>query len=169
MATLVLRGFGQVFVAAAGLPRHRLYDLRHTSATHLLADGAPITYVAAPLGHRKPTTTPAFYAHWIPRGDKTYIDRLAAARLTDMSDAKLLETSGAGGGSRTRDLLITNGFGAFFAGHAPSAPVTLGRCYLPVTARRWPRDAADRRCRPSTHADHRIAPGVAPGVASGGL
>src|SRR5438046_10764959 len=80
MATLVLRGFGQVFVAAAGLPRHRLYDLRHTSATHLLADGAPITYVAAPLGHRKPTTTPAFYAHWIPRGDKTYIDRLAAAR-----------------------------------------------------------------------------------------
>ena len=108
MATLVLRGFGQVFVAAAGLPRHRLYDLRHTFATHLLADGAPITYVAAPLGHRKPTTTPAFYAHWIPRGDKTYIDRLAAARLTDMSDAKLLETSGAGGGSRTRDLLITN-------------------------------------------------------------
>ncbi len=137
MATLVLRGFGQVFVAAAGLPRHRLYDLRHTFATHLLADRAPITYVAAPLGHRKPTTTPAFYAHWIPRGDKTYIDRLAAARLTvapkvpptppddvltsesrhrsdtistgvDMSDAKLLETSGAGGGSRTRDLLITN-------------------------------------------------------------
>jgi len=96
------------FVAAAGLPRHRLYDLRHTFATHLLADRAPITYVAAPLGHRKPTTTPAFYAHWIPRGDKTYIDRLAAARLTDMSDAKLLETSGAGGGSRTRDLLITN-------------------------------------------------------------
>src|SRR2546421_12887125 len=107
MATLVLRGFGQVFVAAAGLPRHRLYDLRHTSATHLLADRAPITYVAAQLGHRKPTTTPAFYAHWIPRWDKTYIDRLAAARLTDMSDAKLLETSGAGGGSRTRDLLIT--------------------------------------------------------------
>ena len=108
MATLVLRDFGQVFVAAAGLPRHRLYDLRHTSATHLLADGAPITYVAAQLGHRKPTTTLAFYAHWIPRGDKTYIDRLAAARLTDMSDANLLETSGAGGGSRTRDLLITN-------------------------------------------------------------
>jgi len=44
----------------AGLPRHRLYDLRHTFATHLLADRAPITYVAAQLGHRKPTTTPAF-------------------------------------------------------------------------------------------------------------
>ena len=46
-----------------------------------MAEGAPITYVAAQLGHRKPTTTLAFYAHWIPRGDKSHIDRLAAARL----------------------------------------------------------------------------------------
>src|SRR3989475_13079278 len=34
----------------AGLPRFRLYDLRHTFATHLLGQGAPITYVAAQLG-----------------------------------------------------------------------------------------------------------------------
>ncbi len=65
---------------AAGLPHCRLYDLRHSFASHLLAEGAPITYVAAQLGHRKPTTTLAFYAHWIPRGDKSHIDRLAAAR-----------------------------------------------------------------------------------------
>ena len=64
----------------AGLPRFRLYDLRHTFATHLLSDGAPITYVAAQLGHAKPTTTLAFYAHWIPRGDKALIDRLEAMR-----------------------------------------------------------------------------------------
>ena len=38
----------------------------YTFATHLLAGGAPITYVAAQLGHRKPTTTLLFYAHWIP-------------------------------------------------------------------------------------------------------
>jgi hypothetical protein len=68
-------------VRAAGLPHCRLYDLRHSFASHLLAEGAPITYVAAQLGHRKPTTTLAFYAHWIPRGDKSHIDRLAAARL----------------------------------------------------------------------------------------
>ncbi len=41
----------------AGLPGFRLYDLRHTYATHLLAEGAPITYVAAQLGHAKATTT----------------------------------------------------------------------------------------------------------------
>jgi hypothetical protein len=64
----------------AALPRFRLYDLRHTYATHLLAEGAPITYVAAQLGHAKPTTTLMYYAHCLPRGDKGYIDRLAAAR-----------------------------------------------------------------------------------------
>jgi integrase len=32
---------------AAKLPAFRLYDLRHTFATELLAQGAPITYVAA--------------------------------------------------------------------------------------------------------------------------
>ena len=53
----------------------------YTFATHLLAGGAPITYVAAQLVHRKPTTTLLFYAHWIPGGDKSHIDRLAAARL----------------------------------------------------------------------------------------
>ncbi len=64
----------------AKLPRFRLYDRRHTFATHLLAEGAPTTYVAAQLGHAKPTTTLAFYAHWLPRGDKRFIDRLEAVR-----------------------------------------------------------------------------------------
>src|SRR5262249_49986741 len=64
----------------AGLPRFRLYDLRHTFATHLLAQGAPITYVSAQLGHAKPTTTLTYYAHWIPSGDKRHIDRLEAIR-----------------------------------------------------------------------------------------
>jgi integrase len=67
-------------LSRAGLPRFRLYDLRHTFATHLLELGAPITYVAAQLGHAKPTTTLAHYAHWIPRGDKGWIDRLADVR-----------------------------------------------------------------------------------------
>jgi site-specific recombinase XerD len=54
---------------------------RHTYASQLLAEGAPITYVAAQLGHARPTTTLAHYAHWIPRGDKGWVDRLAARRL----------------------------------------------------------------------------------------
>ena len=34
-----------------GLPVFRVYDLRHTFASLLLARNAPITYVAAQLGH----------------------------------------------------------------------------------------------------------------------
>ena len=37
---------------------------------------APITYVAAQLGHTKPTTTLQWYAHWLPRGDKHWVDAL---------------------------------------------------------------------------------------------
>jgi integrase len=60
----------------AKLPSFRLYDLRHTFATELLAHGAPITYVAAQLSHAKPTTTLQWYAHWLPRTDKQWVDAL---------------------------------------------------------------------------------------------
>jgi len=115
----------------------RRYDLRHTIATHLLAEGAPITYVVAQLGHQKPTTTLLFYAHWIPGGDKTHIDRLAAARLAvapkvpptvleevralkarhrsgtisknaEVSDAQLADEVGSPGWARTSDFLINS-------------------------------------------------------------
>jgi len=60
----------------AGVSGHRLYDLRHTFATSLLAKGAPITYVAAQLGHAKPTTTLQHYARWLPEGSAGFVDRL---------------------------------------------------------------------------------------------
>lgn len=63
----------------AKLPAFRLYDLRHTFATTLLAEGAPLTYVAAQMGHTKPTTTLLWYAHWLPRGDKHWVDALDGA------------------------------------------------------------------------------------------
>jgi integrase len=65
----------------AGLPKYRLYDLRHTFACHLLEDGAPLTYVAAQMGHASPTTTLQWYAAWIPSGDRSVIDRLEAGPL----------------------------------------------------------------------------------------
>jgi integrase len=90
----------------AGLPRFRLYDLRHTFATHLLAQGAPITHAAAQLGHAKPTTTLTYYAHWLPSGDVGYIDRLEALRIASGSKQrrrgvswKCVNLNGAGGGT----------------------------------------------------------------------
>ena len=50
----------------AGVPRFRLYDLRHTYASLLLAEGAPLTYASAQLGHTNPVTTLRSYARWIP-------------------------------------------------------------------------------------------------------
>lgn len=59
----------------AGLPpTFRLYDCRHTFASTMLAEGAPITYVAAQLGHSKPTTTLKHYARWIPGEESRWAD-----------------------------------------------------------------------------------------------
>jgi integrase len=53
-----------------------MYDLRHTFASLLLASSAPITYVAAQLGHTKPTITLRYYAKWIPKEGLRYVDVL---------------------------------------------------------------------------------------------
>src|SRR5206468_11667212 len=66
----------QARAQAAKLPNFRLHDLRHTFASLLLTKGAPITYVAAQLGHSKPTTTLHWYAHWLPTS-KAHVRRRA--------------------------------------------------------------------------------------------
>jgi hypothetical protein len=38
-----------------------------------------LTYVAAQLGHFKPTMTLKYYSHWLPRADKSFADRLDSA------------------------------------------------------------------------------------------
>lgn len=102
-------------VLYAGLPRFRLYDLWHTYATHLRAEGAPITCVVVQLGHARATTTLAHYAHWIPQDNTGWVERLAARREPESekfgtkvgtkpgSEAEgvpeLPELAGAGGGS----------------------------------------------------------------------
>ena len=60
----------------AGLPHYRVYGLRHTFASLLLAESAPITYVSAQLGHSSPATTMRFYARWIPSQGKRWVDAL---------------------------------------------------------------------------------------------
>lgn len=51
---------------AAGLPRIRVYDLRHTHASIMLAAGVPVNVVAARLGHASAKMTLDVYAHILP-------------------------------------------------------------------------------------------------------
>ena len=79
----------------AGLPHHRVYDLRHSYACALLANGAPITYVSHQMGHSSPATTLRYYAKWIPNKGKRWVnllDRPVGARGSGNSIA-------AGGGA----------------------------------------------------------------------
>jgi integrase len=45
------------------LPDFDIHDLRHTHATHLLADGWPVPTVSRRLGHANPGITMRIYAH----------------------------------------------------------------------------------------------------------
>ncbi|MEO6492570.1 MAG: site-specific integrase, partial [Ilumatobacteraceae bacterium] len=53
-------------VARSTLPRIRLHDLRHTHASLLVANGAPIKVVSERLGHSHPSFTMATYQHLLP-------------------------------------------------------------------------------------------------------
>ncbi len=48
---------------AAGLPRFRVHDLRHTRITHQLLAGVPVLYVSSQAGHSSPGYTLSVYGH----------------------------------------------------------------------------------------------------------
>jgi len=74
---------------AAGLPRIRLYDLRHCNAT-LLADlGTPMHITQRRLGHRNPATTLRYYTHVIPATERAASDRLAERLLVRDSEPRI--------------------------------------------------------------------------------
>ena len=66
----LLRNVVRKFKAAlesAKLPKAlRLYDLRQTTASLLLAEGEPLTAVSERLGHGSPAITLAVYSHALP-------------------------------------------------------------------------------------------------------
>lgn len=59
-----------------GIGHRRLHDIRHTTASLLLARGAPVTYVAQLLGHSSPQITLQKYAHYIPSENKGMVNLL---------------------------------------------------------------------------------------------
>ena len=58
------------------LPVIRLHDLRHTSATLLIGNGADISTVSHRLGHSKTSVTLDVYSHWLPQNDREASDTL---------------------------------------------------------------------------------------------
>lgn len=64
--------------AEAGLPRIRLHDLRHTSASLALAAGVPMKVVSERLGHSSTAITADLYTHVVPSVAREAADRIAA-------------------------------------------------------------------------------------------
>ena len=56
----------QALLVDAGLPRIRFHDLRHATASLLIADHVPARVVMEMLGHSSITTTMNIYAHVMP-------------------------------------------------------------------------------------------------------
>ena len=83
----VIRAFHRV-LDAAGLPRFRVYDLRHTFASLLLSSNVPLLYVSHQLGHTKQTITLKYYARWIPSGQVHRVNVLDGANTVLTSATK---------------------------------------------------------------------------------
>ena len=60
----VQRAFKEL-LALTGLPEMRFHDLRHTAATHMLANGVDLLTVSRRLGHSRASTTLDTYAHMV--------------------------------------------------------------------------------------------------------
>lgn len=64
-------------VRRSDLPRVRFHDLRHTHASLLIADGAPIKVVSERLGHAHPSFTMHTYQHLLPGMSSAAAERFA--------------------------------------------------------------------------------------------
>ena len=91
---LVRRHFKRI-LERAGLPNNlRLYDLRHSCATLLLANGVNPKIVQEILGHSSPTLTLAVYSHVTPN--------MQRAAMSSLETSLFEETKQSAGHSRER-------------------------------------------------------------------
>jgi integrase len=83
---------------AAGLPRIRLHDVRHSYATAALAAGVPPKVISQRLGHATIAITMDTYSHVIPGLDEQAAEKVArlilgdGAAIADLSANKPLAT-----------------------------------------------------------------------------
>jgi integrase len=67
---------------AAGLRKIRLHDLRHTFASLLIQNGAPLAYVKEQLGHSSIKITVDIYGHLVPGANRQEMNRLPSLKTT---------------------------------------------------------------------------------------
>src|SRR5690606_12921553 len=60
----------QAALRAAGLPRFRFHDLRHSAATFLIAAGIPLKHVSDVLGHSTIAITADTYGHLLDESNR---------------------------------------------------------------------------------------------------
>lgn len=85
----------------AGLPRIRLHDLRHTSASLALAAGVPLKVVSDRLGHSSIGITADLYTHVVPAVSRDAADRMAVL-LEEASSAQIGAPPGRAAGPTPR-------------------------------------------------------------------
>jgi integrase len=82
-----VRNYFKPAIRAAGLPESvRLYDLRHTCASLLIAEGGSVKAVQAQLGHKTATMTLDTYGHLFPDETIRLAERLDRARTEALAD-----------------------------------------------------------------------------------
>lgn len=72
----ILKAYNSTVSEEDRLPMIRLHDLRHTNASHLVANGVDFETIAKRLGHSKPSFTLDVYGHAIEENDEKASDKL---------------------------------------------------------------------------------------------
>jgi len=71
-----ITGWFPVFLAKHKLPHINFHALRHTSASIIISQGAPMKNVSSRLGHSNISTTADIYGHAFKSVDREIADRL---------------------------------------------------------------------------------------------
>jgi len=143
-----------VTTSAAGLPRIRLHDVRHSYATAALAAGVPAKVVSERLGHANIAITMDTYSHVLPGLDELAAGTLARLILgdNDQASARPIDkplttgrTASEDGEEVKREPLVNDGASGGTRTHTRRAAET---DVLGVKARdlRFRRTCGDRSC-----------------------
>jgi integrase len=73
--------------------KFRFHDLRHASASLLLADGVDVKTVQSRLGHSAAAVTMDIYAHALDRGQQTAADKMQTLLTAKPKEKKSESTS----------------------------------------------------------------------------